>query len=1130
MKEQEDYYRHLFVARRGHPDIHSRTTMLDNVFEERALFVHHQTSYDRTLPQILTTWRSPKVGYSVVTREQFASNWQAFSKGMLDGLNWTNVCIAGGSVLACLVPGSFDAEEGKVRHVASKQTPFQGSDIDLFFYGMSDNQADAKVKEVYECLVANYHREVDVVRTRHAITFLFDYPVRHVQIVLRLYKSPAEVLMGFDIDACTVAFDGTDVWALPRARRALNKQMNVIDVSRRSLTYESRLFKYAKRGFAVAIPSLDLHRVDPRIFVDTSTHSRRGVHAPPSQQHGVVGLLRLDFKANNGSTIPFHMGSQRGRVPEDDLSSNTQEVVNIPGDYVPFIPWGPKWKVDSIRALLNAKDHSAFFSGARQTPVPHKHVCMNGIDNIINGTAHWCWHCQQKRGETPMKEARPRRGWRFQHQQQQQSPQKVEALDEVVEPEDDAEQQYVRGPIRWVSDNPGRQLLTGSFHPVDDEHWWDDVYLSDNDVAVNSLCTLAWTDSVPEVLDENSVRVIDLGDSVMKRPPMCWASQIGHLNALKHLIANGATPRSADSEQMSCLHAACILDNVKIADYLIAEGANLDAINIYGESVLMFALHIKAFDCARLLILRGANVKVMDPSSRTALFIAVEFADPSDDGAIVKLLLDAGADPAQPAFNSDGWGQKTAVTAEALAVSLQKSTIVAILKPVTPQDPTRLKGEQGGPYVPPAAQQHRRFGVPPPPPSADQIRQHLQAQLQNLTVQLGAQQQHIVTLAAAASNSALNQIQQVRLQQQLTHAQQQLASTTQLVAQLNTQFAMLPAGGDAVDASALQMLVEMGFSKKRSIKALRIYPDAESAAEWLLTNAESLSDDESPQHEQAPAKKAPSVVQVKPAREPTAIQGPTAAEAMFHPDRLQTEAPETGWGGRAYRRRMRALQQAAAIADMDDDESDSIAAFDAVAAGDAKQIAVLASRNLNEPDAAGVTALHVAAWRRLDAVQCVLQHHPELNVRDLAGQTPLHYAIKALMLNPSADQLAVIQELVAAGADVNAVDGFGRTALAVLLEDLVLLSAPNATAHRGFGYTYNTQETFSPFLRRAIAFLRESEAQLPRFIPLHLCSGCVVLCCNLAVRCTFRLSTAQSGLFCHEHMQSYQWYRRTSGV
>lgn len=38
--------------------------------------------------------------------------------------------------------------------------------------------------------------------------YLAQYPYRSVQIVLRLYHSPAEILAGFDIDAPCCAYDG----------------------------------------------------------------------------------------------------------------------------------------------------------------------------------------------------------------------------------------------------------------------------------------------------------------------------------------------------------------------------------------------------------------------------------------------------------------------------------------------------------------------------------------------------------------------------------------------------------------------------------------------------------------------------------------------------------------------------------------------------------------------------------------------------------------------------------------------------------------------------------------------------------------------------------------------------------
>jgi hypothetical protein len=49
------------------------------------------------------------------------------------------------------------------------------------------------------------------VRSKNAITLVSQYPYRHIQIILRLYKSPAEILMGFDVDCCSVGFDGANV-------------------------------------------------------------------------------------------------------------------------------------------------------------------------------------------------------------------------------------------------------------------------------------------------------------------------------------------------------------------------------------------------------------------------------------------------------------------------------------------------------------------------------------------------------------------------------------------------------------------------------------------------------------------------------------------------------------------------------------------------------------------------------------------------------------------------------------------------------------------------------------------------------------------------------------------------------
>jgi hypothetical protein len=97
-----------------------------------------------------------------------------------------------------------------------------------------------------------------IIRTKHCVSFIRGWPHRNVQVILRLYRSKGEILIGFDIDACAVGFDGNSVYALPRFRRAVNKRCNLVgvDPSRHSPSYEARLYKYCLRGWAIAQPGV----------------------------------------------------------------------------------------------------------------------------------------------------------------------------------------------------------------------------------------------------------------------------------------------------------------------------------------------------------------------------------------------------------------------------------------------------------------------------------------------------------------------------------------------------------------------------------------------------------------------------------------------------------------------------------------------------------------------------------------------------------------------------------------------------------------------------------------------------------------------------------------------------------
>jgi hypothetical protein len=188
-------------------------------------------------------------------------------EGQLRYLNWNNVFAAGGGVLACAQPvpiehaGSF-SDKRKYFH----DVQYSSSDVDLFLYGLNETEDRAKLIEIYRCVTESCPQTVVCFRSAHAVTIVSQYPFRHIQIVLRLYSSPYEVLAGFDVDSCTIGFDGKMVYADVRAHNALVSRKNTIDVTRRSPSYEMRLAKYGVRGFEVDVPDLKRASVDPGIY------------------------------------------------------------------------------------------------------------------------------------------------------------------------------------------------------------------------------------------------------------------------------------------------------------------------------------------------------------------------------------------------------------------------------------------------------------------------------------------------------------------------------------------------------------------------------------------------------------------------------------------------------------------------------------------------------------------------------------------------------------------------------------------------------------------------------------------------------------------------------------------------
>ncbi|KAF7305479.1 hypothetical protein HMN09_00800700 [Mycena chlorophos] len=237
---------------------------LVNLDDEEAIFPDSTlTTHGRVLTRpgslsgflVLGALRHPHICIQPSTAA-FRARFENLTGGLLNGLDWSNIFIAGGIVLGSLY--SVESPQSSV-----KDKDLESSDIDMYIYGLDPDAANAKIKHIFKVYKKNLPSKAEtlVVRNSKTITFYHKYPTRRIQIVLRFLKTPKDVLLNFDLDICAMGWDGWNFWMLPRAARALETGYSVFTMSliqghylsERRATQEERVFKYGYRGYGIRI-------------------------------------------------------------------------------------------------------------------------------------------------------------------------------------------------------------------------------------------------------------------------------------------------------------------------------------------------------------------------------------------------------------------------------------------------------------------------------------------------------------------------------------------------------------------------------------------------------------------------------------------------------------------------------------------------------------------------------------------------------------------------------------------------------------------------------------------------------------------------------------------------------------
>ncbi|KAL6891139.1 hypothetical protein HDV57DRAFT_284471 [Trichoderma longibrachiatum] len=480
---------------------------------------------------------------TVANLAEFQKNFGIFSESSLAELDWNNVVAAGSSVVNTLlpVPNEFKANKRKLReYYHEKFCP--ASDVDLFLYGLTHDEAIEKIKQIEQSIRDSILSEVTVVRTKYAITIASQYPVRHVQVVLRVYKSVSEILTGFDIDAAGAAYDGKQVYVAPRTLGSIITQINHIDLSRRSPSYENRLSKYSHRNFEVYWPELDRSRVDPTIFERSfqrtlglarllvlerlpTTHARDAYLNKRRQERGRPALQRNHFSLK-GNLKSYHEDEVADWLSEEDVSN-----------YHTFtVPYGEKFNAKRIEKLCYTRDLllNAEWNQPKEREVYlHRHPAFFGrVEDVIEDC---CGSCPK-----PV------------------TPEEIEVAEKEA-------QIYISGKVTFLIDDPGRQQI-GSFNPLTEQDWTDMAYVGNTARLFQSI------------VDNDA-------DDVLS-----WLSQ------------EGADPNQRDYTGRAPLHLAVMVSTPEVVRCLVDHGARLTARLADGRTALHLAAARGHADIIRILM------------------------------------------------------------------------------------------------------------------------------------------------------------------------------------------------------------------------------------------------------------------------------------------------------------------------------------------------------------------------------------------------------------------------------------------------------------------------------------------------------------------------------------------------
>lgn len=419
---------------------------------------------DKELPIATSCYYKSENKYdSSLTDESLFEKMISFFPYLKD-LDLDGVLIAGGSVMKCL----------------QKETLGQ-NDLDLFLCGYDTIEALEKRirklgKDIINSIISNEeicspyecdHPHITIIRSQHAITLSFKHWINlcDIQVILRKYDTPSQVLHGFDIGASAVGIWNKKLITTSLGKFAYIYNLNIFDLSRRSTNYEYRIFSKYFDYFDVIMPNLDLSKVklDEKInkFFNVKTKSNNVINGYLTYYH-----IKSDYAPyiNSPYAVDFHNINRILKAENGNVSGLWYSKICRTVKEVEDAVFDIHFNAPTFENVSNYIARKDIFSGG-MFYVRRFTKCYVGLDAIE--IFRKCLEFEltyQGYEKSDMIE-------------KYLSPIRKQAKDNIMEKINSVCKDGLIVPVSWRLDNPEAQL-TGSFYPVitTPEEWYGECY------------------------------------------------------------------------------------------------------------------------------------------------------------------------------------------------------------------------------------------------------------------------------------------------------------------------------------------------------------------------------------------------------------------------------------------------------------------------------------------------------------------------------------------------------------------------------------------------------------------------------------------------------------------------------